>query len=211
MSRHIIPIPAFDLTPRISWKHTPEHALRRALPALFIRSAMTALLSLFRKPMHQVLDMDERVFFHLSEVLHDDNNNVATPAAGSGGSAPTDKDSGGDGVAATAPEVESAPSTAAGNGNTKPTPIIKRGQEVAFRIGQRQGKPLGLRVRKLRQGTLPTEESLPCRFVGVVVVAPRNVGTVDKEKVQKCTDIEVFRARKGTATSSPLAWCCINV
>lgn len=141
--------------------------------------------------MHQVLDMDERVFFHLSEVLPDDNNSnnmATTPAAaagGGGGSAPTDKDSSGDGVAESAPDVEGTPSTAAGNGNAKPTPIIKRGQEVAFRIGQRQGKPLGLRVRKLRQGTLPTEESLPCRFVGVVVVPPRNVGPVDKEKVQQ--------------------------
>ncbi|CAN0337014.1 unnamed protein product, partial [Ectocarpus sp. 8 AP-2014] len=139
----------------------------------------------------EVLDMDERVFFHLSEVLPDDNNNnnnnnnnAATPAGGGGGggSAPTGKDSSVDGVAERAAEVEGTPSTAAGNGNAKPTSIIKRGQEVAFRIGQRQGKPLGLRVRKLRQGTLPTEESLPCRFVGVVVVPPRNVGTVDKEK-----------------------------
>ncbi|CAM9754667.1 unnamed protein product [Ectocarpus sp. 12 AP-2014] len=136
----------------------------------------------------EVLDMDERVFFHLSEVLPDDsnsNNIAATPggAGGAGGgSAPTDKDSSGDGVAESAAEVEGTPSTAAGNGIAKPTPIIKRGQEVAFRIGQRQGKPLGLRVRKLRQGTLPTEESLPCRFVGVVVVPPRNVGTIDKEK-----------------------------
>lgn len=54
--------------------------------------------------------------------------------------------------------------------------IIKRGQEVSFRLGQRQGKPLGLCVKKLKSGTLPLcEELLPSRFVGVVVVAPRMI------------------------------------
>lgn len=116
--------------------------------------------------------MDERVFFHLSEVLPDDDK---TPSAGGGGSA-AENSSGG--AAESAPEVESATADASGSGK----PVIKRGQEVAFRIGQRQGKPLGLRVRKLKPGTLPTEESLPGRFVGVVVVPPRDVGT-DKDKV----------------------------
>lgn len=116
---------------------------------------------------HQVLDMDERVFFHLSDVLPDDHS--------SGG--------------ASAESVPEADGTTASNTNTNTSgsgsskPIIRRGQEVAFRIGQRQNKPLGLYVRKLRPGTLPTEESLPCRFVGVVVVPPRNIG-IDKEKVR---------------------------
>lgn len=109
--------------------------------------------------------MDERVFFHLSDVLPDDNSSGGASAEG-------------------VPEVDG---TAATNTSTSTSgsskPIIRRGQEVAFRIGQRQGKPLGLRVRKLRPGTLPTEESLPGRFVGVVVVPPRNIGT-DKEKVR---------------------------
>lgn len=118
--------------------------------------------------------MDERVFFHLSEVLPDD---VKAPSASGGGSA---ADSSSGGVAESAPEVEGAPANNGGSGK----PVIRRGQEVAFRIGQRQGKPLGLRVRKLKPGTLPTEESLPGRFVGVVVVPPRDLGTdKDKEKV----------------------------
>lgn len=121
----------------------------------------------------KVLDMDERVFFHLSEVLPDD---VKAPSTSGGGSA---AENSGGGVAESAPEVEGATSTANNSGSGKP--VIRTGQEVAFRIGQRQGKPLGLRVRKLKPGTLPTEESLPGRFVGVVVVPPRNVGT-DKEK-----------------------------
>lgn len=110
--------------------------------------------------------MDERVFFHLSEVLPDDAN---APSASSADSAP---------------EAESAAATVPANSSGGGKPVIRRGQEVAFRIGQRQGKPLGLRVRKLKSGTLPTEESLPGRFVGVVVVPPRSVGTdKDKEKV----------------------------
>ncbi|CAM9108870.1 unnamed protein product [Scytosiphon promiscuus] len=134
----------------------------------------------------EVLDMDERVFFHLSEVLPDNNG---ASGSGNGGTA---EDSGRVGVSEKALETESNPNTAdststtntTNNNNTNTTnkPTIRRGQEVAFRIGQRQGKPLGLRVRKLRPGTLPTEESLPCRFVGVVVVPPRNVATTDKEK-----------------------------
>lgn len=111
--------------------------------------------------------MDERVFFRLSDVLPDDN--------GSGGAA-----------AESVPEVNgtAATTTTTSSGSSGGSnQIIKRGQEVAFRIGQRKGKPLGLRVRKLRPGTLPTEESLPCRFVGVVVVPPRNIGT-DKERVR---------------------------
>lgn len=58
--------------------------------------------------------------------------------------------------------------------------IIKRGQEVSFQLGQRQGKPLGLRVRKVKAGTLPPppEEILPSKFVGVIVVAPRSMGSV---------------------------------
>ncbi|CAM9132973.1 unnamed protein product, partial [Hapterophycus canaliculatus] len=130
----------------------------------------------------EVLDMDERVFFHLSEVLPD--NSTGASASGSGAA----DDSSGVGVSENAPEIESPPTTSNITSKSSTTtsstnkPTIKRGQEVAFRIGQRQGKPLGLRVRKLRPGTLPTEESLPCRFVGVVVVPPRNVGTADKEK-----------------------------
>lgn len=125
--------------------------------------------------------MDERVFFHLSEVLPDNSSSNAASASGSG----ADNNSG-VGVTEKAPETEGTPTTtnnANSSGSSSNKPTIKRGQEVAFRIGQRQGKPLGLRVRKLRAGTLPTEESLPCRFVGVVVVPPRNVGTTDKEKV----------------------------
>lgn len=118
--------------------------------------------------------MDERVFFHLSEVLPDD---VKAPSAGGGGSA---ADSRSGGAAESALEVESAAANNSGSGKA----VIRRGQEVAFRIGHRQGKPLGLRVRKLKPKTLPTEESLPGRFVGVVVVPPRDVGTdKDKDKV----------------------------
>eukprot|EP00752_Nemacystus_decipiens_P009418 g8421.t1 len=121
----------------------------------------------------EVLDMDERVFFHLSEVLPDD---VKAPSTSGSGSA-ADNSSGV--VAVSAPEVEGSTANSSGSGK----PVIRRGQEVAFRIGQRQGKSLGLRVRKLKPGTLPTEESLPGRFMGVVVVPPRDVGTdKDKEK-----------------------------
>lgn len=121
--------------------------------------------------------MDERVFFHLSEVLPDD---VKAPSASGGGGGAAENSGGAESV----PEVEGAPANNSGSSK----PVIRRGQEVAFRIGQRQGKPLGLGVRKLKPGTLPTEESLPGRFVGVVVVPPRNMGTdkdkdKDKEKV----------------------------
>lgn len=130
--------------------------------------------------------MDERIFFHLSEVLPDD---IKTPSASGGGSAA--ENSSGGSVAESAPEV--------GGGK----PVIRRGQEVAFRIGQRQGKPLGLRVRKLKPGTLPTEESLPGRFVGVVVVPPRDVGTdKDKEKVSLASSY-----RLSHSSSSVMARC----
>lgn len=130
-----------------------------------------------------MLNFDERVFFHLSEVLPDDANVNAPSASGGGGAAENSTG----GVAESAPEVEGAPANNSGSGK----PVIRRGQEVAFRIGYRQGKPMGLRVRKLKPATLPTEESLPSRFVGVVVVPPRNVGTdmdKDKEKVSVLYD-----------------------
>lgn len=136
--------------------------------------------------------MDERVFFHLSEVMPDD---VKAPSASGGGSAAENS------VAESAPEMEGTPANNSGSGK----PVIRRGQEVAFRIGQRQGKPLGLRVRKLKPGTLPTEESLAGRFVGVVVVPPRDVGTdKDKEKVSvQCSSLLLkqtltFASRMGT-------------
>ena len=122
--------------------------------------------------------MDERVFFHLSEVLPDD----AKASSASGGGSIAENSLGA--AAKSSPEAEGASATTTANTGSSGKPIIRRGQEVAFRIGQRQGKPLGLRVRKLPPGTLPTEESLPCRFVGVVVVPPRNVNIgTDKEKV----------------------------
>jgi len=124
--------------------------------------------------------MDERVFFHLSEVLPDDTK--VSSASGGGSVAENSVCTG----AESSPEAVGSFATASANSGGSGKPIIRRGQEVAFRIGQRQGKPLGLRVRKLPPGTLPTEESLPGRFVGVVVVPPRNINInigTDKEKV----------------------------
>lgn len=111
------------------------------------------------------IGQDERVFFHLSEVLMQPESDDQDTA-----------------------KAEDAVTTAEGNprvanspvvpidqssGKNNSGPIIERGQEVSFRLGQRQGKPLGLCVKKLKGGTLPSEETLPTRFVGVVVVAPR--------------------------------------
>lgn len=124
--------------------------------------------------------MDERVFFHLSEVLPDEAK--ANTASGIGSVAENNLGAG----AGSSSEAGGAFATASASSGGGGKPIIRRGQEVAFRIGQRQGKPLGLRVRKLPPGTLPTEESLPGRFVGVVVVPPRNINInigTDKEKV----------------------------
>ncbi len=122
--------------------------------------------------------MDERVFFHLSELLPDE---AKDGSAGGGGSVAENSLGAGPGSSS---EAGGAFATAPANSGGVGKPIIRRGQEVAFRIGQRQGKPLGLRVRKLPPGTLPTEESLPGRFVGVVVVPPRNINIgTDKEKV----------------------------
>lgn len=120
----------------------------------------------------EVLDMDERVFFHLSEVVPDGGRvaGEANASARKDGGAVTNVATESDGVAVSSK-------------NSVNKVIIRRGQEVAFQIGQRQGRPLGLRVRKLEAGTLPTEETLPWRFVGVVVVPPRNVGSADNEKV----------------------------
>lgn len=100
-----------------------------------------------------MLGTDDRVFFHLSDVLPDKG---------------FPKGEGGD-------SVSNGESTKRGRKGQEVT--IRRGQEVAFYVGQRQGKPLGLRVRKLPAGSLPTEETFPGSFVGVVVVPPRNVGS----------------------------------
>ena len=127
-----------------------------------------------------MLDVDERVFFHLSEVV--------TEEGGGGGASAGADARGKEGSAAHSPpggaDISGAGGGSGGGDGVKGGRVlIKKGQEVAFRLGQRQGRPLGLRVRKLKPGTLPTEESLPSRFVGVVVVAPRNVGGADSEKV----------------------------
>lgn len=124
-----------------------------------------------------MLDVDERVFFHLSEVV--------TEEGGGGGTGAGTDARGKEGSAADSPAGGADVSGGGGGGDGVKggRVLIKKGQEVAFRLGQRQGRPLGLRVRKLKKGTLPTEESLPFRLLGVVVVAPRNVGGADNEKV----------------------------
>lgn len=125
----------------------------------------------------EVLDMDEWVFFHLSEIVPEPGN--VNPSGESGAVGDTTEGE----TAADTGDANASRSPAKSPAKTRNKAMIKRGQEVAFHIGQRQGKPLGLRVRKLASGTLPKEESLPSRFVGVVVVAPRNVGSLDKDKV----------------------------
>lgn len=128
-----------------------------------------------------MLDVDERVFFHLSEVITEEGGGGGTgrgaDARNKEGGAPDSSAGGGDAG------TGGGGGGGGGDGIKGGRVLIKKGQEVAFRLGQRQGRPLGLRVRKLKPGTLPTEESLPSRFVGVVVVAPRNVGGADNEKV----------------------------
>lgn len=100
---------------------------------------------------------DDRVFFHLSDVLPDEGFPKGEGGVSNGESTPNKE------------------STRRGRKGQEVT--IRRGQEVAFYLGQRQGKPVGIRVRKLQAGSLPTEEKFPGSFVGVVVVPPRNVGT----------------------------------
>lgn len=113
-----------------------------------------------------ILGTDDRVFFHLSDVLPDEGFPRGEGGVSNGEITPD----------------HSIPSTMSNKESTKrgrkgQEVTIRRGQEVAFRLSQRQGKPLGLRVRKLPAGSLPTEETVPGSFVGVVVVPPRNVGT----------------------------------
>lgn len=126
-----------------------------------------------------MLDVDERVFFHLSDVITEEGGGAGTGA----GADARSKEGGAPNSSAGGADAGTGGGGGGGDGIKGGRVIIKKGQEVAFRLGQRQGKPLGLRVRKLKPGTLPTEESLPSRFVGVVVVAPRNVGGADNEKV----------------------------
>lgn len=138
--------------------------------------------------------MDERVFFHLSEVVLDrppDERAVDADAKADATTAGGANDGGDAAGAAAAASASASASSAAAAVNTKKISkgIIERGQEVAFRMGKRQGKPIGTRVRKLKAGTLPKEEPLLLRFVGVVVVAPRNIaaasGSTEKEKVTR--------------------------
>ena len=169
----------------------------------------TGVVSLVQLDRHfgfiDMLGLDERVFFHLSEVVADGGGE--TPG-GVGSGAVTDSrgkedgagdnsaggiGGGGDGVGGDGAGADGAGAGGGGVGDgvkggrgmmkKGQEVLIKKGQEVAFRLGQRQGRPLGLRVRKLKSGTLPTEVLLPSRFVGVVVVAPRNVSGADSEKV----------------------------
>lgn len=127
-----------------------------------------------------MVDQDERVFFHLSEVVKESNSGSSTSPQPGAVAIDRSVDNCNFGVTS-----ESSGDTAAGSmlsvpgndiNNAVVGPIISRGQEVAFRIGQRQGRRLGLCVRKLPAGTLTLEECLPTRFVGVIAVAPTWTG-----------------------------------
>lgn len=124
---------------------------------------------------------DERIFFHLSEVVREGPTKAPTFPEDSMDEGDRNQETDqtfvvtdvcGERPPASAPALSS--STPAMSNNFGP--IISRGQEVAFRIGHRHGRRVGLCVRKLAVGSLSLEETIPSRFVGVVVVAPRATG-----------------------------------
>ncbi|CAM9914767.1 unnamed protein product, partial [Discosporangium mesarthrocarpum] len=127
----------------------------------------------FIEVIDRVMDKDERVFFHLSEVINETGDEVLLGNVQGFDSSPL--------VGPVPVTVQhfsisggaQSSSSSRGTGNVGDA-SISQGQEVSFRLGQRQGKTVAVSVRKLPQGSLSLEEAVPGRYLGVVVVAPRS-------------------------------------